>query len=226
MRLNRSRLVLAAWMMAVCGLCGMRSAFAGVYEIAPQGEYAQIDTRISRDAVRMLEKGSSSEREAAIAAVKAHPENYAPPVFYALSGALFSAGEKDDAAFWFYAGQLRARIDATICADSSAGEAVWTLNNRYGPQINVYAFQDMNKLKQLVPKVVEWERGLAYRYDRRWINLYGMNGVASGLLAQSGADSARPLSYPEEQWAVLAEKTRVFYLDSFWKMVKQRGAAE
>ena len=209
MRLNRGMLVWA-WMMAVCGLCGMRAAFAGVYEIAPQGEYAQIDTRISRDVIRMLGKGSSSEREAAIAAVKAHPENYAPPVFYALSGVLFSAGEKDDAAFWFYAGQLRARIDATICADSSAGEAVWALNNRYGPQINVYAFQDMDKLKQLVPKVVAWERGLAYRYDRRWINLYGMNGVASGLLPGAGRISRSRSAIPRISGVPVLKKRGCF----------------
>jgi len=40
------------------------------------------------------------------------PENYAPPVFYALSEALLVRGEKDDAAFWFYAGQIRTRFDA------------------------------------------------------------------------------------------------------------------
>ncbi|OHX20144.1 hypothetical protein [Chromobacterium sphagni] len=82
----------------------------------------------------------------------------------------------------------------------------------------------MAKLKKLIPKVVEWERGLPYRYDRRWINLYGMDGVMSGLQARDGADSARGFSHPEDQWDAIAEKTRTFYLDSFWKMVKRRGA--
>ncbi|WP_206600351.1 hypothetical protein [Chromobacterium sphagni] len=45
MPVNRSMLVSGVLMMGVCGLFGMHPASAGVYEVAPQGEYARIDTR-------------------------------------------------------------------------------------------------------------------------------------------------------------------------------------
>jgi len=37
-------------------------------------------------------------------------ENQHPSGFYILAAKLFAAGKKDEAVFWFYAGQLRYRI--------------------------------------------------------------------------------------------------------------------
>ena len=39
-------------------------------------------------------------------------ENQHPSYFYILAGKLFAAGKKDEAVFWFYAGQLRYRADS------------------------------------------------------------------------------------------------------------------
>lgn len=91
--------------------------------------------------------------KATIDAVRANPQKYAPPAFYVLSHALFAQNQCDDAAFWFYAGQLRARYDATRCADATAGSAVDVLNDNYGTPINQYMFQRPTELKALIPKV-------------------------------------------------------------------------
>src|SRR5262245_60113864 len=183
-------------------------ALADTKPVTPQGEFAQIDTRLVNETMQILAKGTAAEKQKAIVKIRAHPENYAPPVFYLLSNVLFANGEKDEGAFWFYAGQLRARVDANICADSSAGQAVDVLNQNYGTPINQYTFQDIPKLQALIAKVVEWERKTACNYDRRWINLHGMGAMMSGLGAESKNATQHTLSYPKDQWKDIGEKTR------------------
>ena len=41
--------------------------------------------------------------------------------------------------------------------DNSAKQAVAVLNNDYGPDINKYAFQDIDKLEKTVIKVVDFQ---------------------------------------------------------------------
>ncbi len=187
--------------------------FADTIVVAPAGEYAPIDTRLARATIEILQKGTAKEKQKAIEEVQAHPENYAPPVFYLLSAVLLDSGKKDEAAFWFYAGQLRARFDANRCADESAAGAVGILNDEFGPAINSYTFRDIPKLEALIPKVVEWDRKTPHNYDRRWINLHGMGATISGL--SGGQKGEQPLSLPEEKWDEIAENTRTNYLEDF-----------
>lgn len=205
----------AASLLGLLGMLMMSPVSANTTAVKPAGEFAKIDTRLANETIQVLNSGTAEEKRKTIAQIKARPENYAPPVFYALSSALFSNGEKDDAAFWFYAGQVRARVDANICADASARQAVSVLNRQYGAPINQHAFQDIPKLEALVSRVVDWERKTPYNYDRRWINLHGMKAVMSGMGTQSPEASAAPLSLPREQWSDIAEKTRVDYLSNF-----------
>ena len=186
--------------------------------VTPQDTYAEIDTQLATETMRALQKGSRKEKAQTIDAIKASPDKYAPPVFYLLSNVLFERGEKDEGAFWFYAGQLRARFDANRCADSSARQAVSALNQEYGPPINQYAFKDIPKLEALIQRVVEWDRQTPHNYDHRWINLHGMGAMLSGLGASS---SDAKLSLPADQWELIAEKTRVDYLDGFQQAMAQ-----
>lgn len=128
---------------------------ADEHVVAPRGEYARIDVQLANETIAALTSGTESERSRAIQAVEAAPQKYAPPVFYVLSNALFAQGRKDDAAFWFYAGQLRGRYDANRCADVSARQAIAVLNDQFGPDINQYTFKDTARLEALIPKVVD-----------------------------------------------------------------------
>ena len=143
-------------------------------------------------------------------------------MFYAVSRALFEQDKKDEAAFWYYAGQLRARFDANRCADVSARQAVSLLNREYGGPVNKHAMQDLAKLEQLVERVVAWDRRTPHDYDHRWINLHGMGAILS---AKEGAKPA-PLSLPKSDWPAIAEKTRQDYLSGLRKAMermKQKG---
>ena len=70
-----------------------------------------VNVRPTKDAMVAMTGNDTAKKQAAIDAVKAHPQCYAPPAFFALSAVLFQDGKKDEAAFWFYAGQLR--LDST-----------------------------------------------------------------------------------------------------------------
>jgi hypothetical protein len=173
---------------------------------------AQIDTRLANETIEALISGDAEVKQRTIAQIKDHSENFAPPVFYVLSAVLFELGDKDEAAFWFYAGQLRARFDANRCADLSARQAITILNERFRPAINRHAFQDIPKLKALIPRVVEWDRRTPHLYDHRWINLHGMNAI---VRTQGKKSAATVFSAPREEWQRIAEKTREDYLSGF-----------
>lgn len=183
--------------------------------VQPRGQFAQIDTRLANETIEVLETGNAEEQQRTIEKIKDRPQDFAPPVFYALSNVLFKRGEKDDATFWFYAGQLRARFDANRCADATARQAVRELNGRFGSAINQYALQDVSRLEALIPRVVEWDRRTPHRYDHRWINLHGMGAMRSALADSS--DASIVLSAPKEEWEKIAEKTREDYLNGFRK---------
>jgi hypothetical protein len=197
----------------VLGLAFPKGAVGETITVDPTGEYAQIDTRIQSETGEILSKGTPEEKDRAIERVLAKPENYAPPIFYVLSHALFAKDRKDEAAFWFYAGQLRARFDVNRCADASASGAVSALNAMYGPLINRYSFGDLDKLEKLVPRVVEWDRKTPHNYDHRWINLHGMGAMNEAL--GNFKTKRDPLSRPIEEWEKIAENTRTEYYRDF-----------
>lgn len=205
---NRAAVIGASLCLAAAAVCAQES-------VQPQGQFAQIDTRLANETIEVLENGNAGQQQRTIERIKERPQNFAPPVFYVLSSVLFQRGEKDEATFWYYAGQLRARFDANRCADATARQAVRELNQRFGSAINQYAFQDVPGLEALIPRVVEWDRRTPHRYDHRWINLHGMDAVKSGLGGRFTPVTV--LSAPGEEWEQIAEKTRQDYLTGFEK---------
>lgn len=191
------------------------SVKAETIDLAPVGEYAKIDVKLAEQSMHDLQKGTSEEKEKRIQAVINSPSKYIPVIFYVLSNQLFAQGKKDEAAFWFYAGQLRARYDANRCADVSAREAVAVLNQQYGRPINQYTFQHVDMLEILIPKVVEWDRLTPHDYDQRWINLHGMGAVQASLGDSDKKGAAPTMSLPKAEWETIAEKTRKEYLQGF-----------
>ncbi|MEZ2738545.1 hypothetical protein [Comamonas jiangduensis] len=118
-----------------------------------QGEYAQIETSNTRAMVGLLHGGTAADKAMVVDTLVQRPGKFQPPVLFAVSQTLFQAGKKDDAAFLFYAAQLRARMDANLSTDPSVGQAVGILSQRYGPQINQYMLQDLDKAQQLMAQV-------------------------------------------------------------------------
>ena len=71
-----------------------------------------------------------------------------------------------------------------VCCKIQADQDDWILwreFGRIGNEINKYAFQNLDTLKQIVTKVVMFEQTNDEHYDQRWINLSGMDAMISGL---------------------------------------------
>lgn len=177
-----------------------------------QGEYAQIETRNTQAMVGLLSGGTAEDQLMVVDTLVQRPGNFQPPVLFAVSQYLFQAGKKDDGAFLFYAAQLRARMDANLSTDQSAGQAVGILSQRYGAPINQYMLQDLDKAQQVMAQVQAWDLKTPYDYDRRWISLHGMGA----FLASSNPDrAAKPLMVAEDQRQAVIAKTRKDYFDGF-----------
>lgn len=73
---------------------------------------------------------------------------------------LWAAGEKDDAVFWFYAGQLRFRtyLAANPGLDPSGAPALFSaMMETLGAPINGYAFGDIPALVATMDRVLAWD---------------------------------------------------------------------
>lgn len=206
------RIILVLLLVSFCLLnFGMIVYAQNINIVEPKGVFAEIDVQKSNEAVMILQGRNKKSKEKIIKEILASPNDYNPTVLYVLSNELFKKGQKDEGAFWFYVGQLRARIDANICADITARGAVSILNNEYGMMINKYTIPRIELLEEIVMKVIEFVRNNNENYDRRWINLHGM-----WVFRYSSDDNKDlQLSLPDEQWEDIKEKTINDYYKGF-----------
>jgi hypothetical protein len=184
-------------------------------EVAPMGIYKEIAVGEQN---KMIEKLTDSLlwKDAALA-VSQNPNKYAPPVLYVLAAMLFEDAKHDEAMYWFYLAQLRARYDANRCADVTARQAVTILNNDFGPPINEYAFKHTDELKVTIAKVVKFVQDNEELYDNRWINLHGMGAMSASLNSNT---KKVDLSLPEKDWPKIKKETVDRYYSDFKKYVK------
>ena len=87
-------------------------------------------------------------------------ENAHPATCYLLAQKLFAAGDKEEATFWFYAGQLRFRfhLAANPGLDASGDPALFaSLNEVVGRPINEYAFGGQRALVATLDRVLAWD---------------------------------------------------------------------
>lgn len=193
-------------------ICGITQVHSQTTDTTTKNVYQEIEVARHNAAILLLHGTDTIRKQLMIDSILLNPNYYNPPVIYALSYELFSQGKKDDATFWFYVAQLRARYDANLCLDNTAKQAVTILNSRYGPPINSYAFQNVDTLAKVVSRVVDFVRSNEENYDHRWINLHGMAAV----LATTDPNSPQPeLSYPRDKWADIKAKTIDDYYAGF-----------
>lgn len=178
----------------------------------------EVDLSKQNEAIKILLGSDEALKKEQIAAIINLPNEYNPAVLYTLSHALFQQNEKDEACYWFYIGQLRARIDANLTTDETAKQAVQVLNNQYGNEINQYAFRDKLKLEQTVNKVVAFVKENKENYDRRWIYLHGMEAVQAGL---SKTSLTAEMTKPSNEWEAIKTKTIDDYYQGFITYVKE-----
>ena len=87
-------------------------------------------------------------------------ENQHPATYYILAQKLFESGKKDEAVFWFYAGQLRYRFHllANPNLEPSGDPALFaSFSEVIGRPNNEYAFGDLKALDATLEKVLTWD---------------------------------------------------------------------
>jgi hypothetical protein len=87
-------------------------------------------------------------------------ENEHPAAYYRHAAQLFTQGNKDEAVFWFYLGQLRYRFHLNAAKNlNPAGDPALfaALSNDVGQPLNEYAFGDIPKLAATIDKVLAWD---------------------------------------------------------------------
>lgn len=172
-----------------------------------------IDTALSEDMKERLSVAEGDARAAAAAEVEASPARFNPEVFYLVALVHIADDRPQDAMFWFYAGQLRARFDANRCADELAGTYVNRLNEHIGPPINQYAFQHLDQLEATVTRVLEFDRTTPHSYDPRWINAHTPAAMTAAMTGETLDPTT--MSKPEAEWPAIAERTRTEYEKGF-----------
>lgn len=111
-----------------------------------------------------------------------------PVAYYVLAGKLFEEGRKDEAVYWYYAGQLRFRVLLTCHPERPAdadGAVFSALTESIGRPINEYAFGDTDTLVTTFNKVlaapVKVEAGCEAALEQ---NLAGLTSLRDQVIAQ------------------------------------------
>jgi hypothetical protein len=94
------------------------------------------------------------------AQLKSNIESSHPAAYYILASKLFAAGERDEAVFWFYAGQLRYRFHLTAHPDLPAdGDPALfaSLSEVAGRPINEYAAGNVDGWADAMQRALDWD---------------------------------------------------------------------
>jgi hypothetical protein len=123
--------------------------------------------------------------------IQAGIENKHPAAYYALAKRLFESGARDEAVFWFYAGQIRWRAylmgnpqlprDGDPALFASLSEVV-------GRPLNQYAFGDIAGLAKTIDRALEWDASHPDRYvkvSEREKSRSGLMGMKTDMLARA-----------------------------------------
>jgi hypothetical protein len=181
------------------------------HEVESKGVYKEINLSNDIRVIKLLlDTNFNTPRENLIDSVELRANYYTPPVLYALSNILFFLKRSNEATYWFYVAQLRARYDVNRCADKTANAEEY--NQNFGPVINNYALTHLDTLEKIIPRVVEFVRSNEERYDQRWINLTGMDAMSAGL---DDKPIYKKLSLDKSKWPAIKTKTIDDYYSGF-----------
>jgi hypothetical protein len=131
--------------------------------------------------------------------IRAGIEKRHPAAYYVLAGKLFATGARDEAVFWFYAGQLRYRfhLAANPTLPPSGDPALFaSLSEGLGRPVNEYAFGDLAQLTATIDKVLAWDERTDNAFTSKTKNAESWKEIRGGLVkmreyVETNADQIR-----------------------------------
>jgi len=199
--MNKKNIALVA--LAVLVITNIQAQQVTNIVVQPQGVYAEI--RIDDQNRTMKQLYDVKTRNATVDTIFNNIGHYNPPVMYLFSQALFLNGEKESAIEWYLYAQLQAMYDANLCADNTAKQAVLILEENSRPVLGEFLKMNKKMVKDAVVKIVALFSELPTDYDRRWINLHGMDSFA-GAFGDTITTTPK-LSAEAEMWPKIKERT-------------------
>ncbi len=156
--------LLLPFCVVLLGSCGRSTGKDACMPIHVSPFYNSEGTRVAVGKYSdQLARADASSIGKTIAAMKSDWNELRPEAMYVAAIRLFDLGLQDEAVYWFYSAQYRARLFQTLSdpdqVDPTAGE-VFELGHAYsaffqlvGPHINPYAFRNPKKLAETIAQV-------------------------------------------------------------------------
>lgn len=144
-----------------------------------RGEFLALGIGQSESLINSI-KDANNET---INSVLSHPNDFIPPVLFALADQLFEMSEPRAAMFWYYTAQLRARSDANKSLDPTVSEGLLNLNRYYGHKIGHYAKAHLEELNEIMARVIEYDRISKRLYEPKWVAVLGADAYTKEKIA-------------------------------------------
>ncbi|HEY0184363.1 MAG TPA: hypothetical protein VGC09_16250 [Rhodopila sp.] len=109
-----------------------------------------------------------------------------PDALFVLAARLFAAGRRDEAVGWFYIAQIRMRFRLAVALDLPPdGEPALygALFETIGPQINLWAFGDIDRVATHMQEALDWDNSHANAFTPKSGHAAELEQVRSGLAA-------------------------------------------
>jgi hypothetical protein len=117
--------------------------------------------------------------------IKKGIENQHPAAYYILAQKLLASGQKDEAVFWLYAGQLRFRFHVAANPNlSPSGDPALlaSFNEVIGRPINEYAYGNLKALHATIDRVLAWDKDTPNGFTSKEKNAQAWNTIREGLV--------------------------------------------
>lgn len=145
------------------------------YKAKPKKQKKEYDPA---DIKSVFYHGSMQEKEDAFKKVMSDPGNYAPPVLYAMSEALFRQFRDDEGLFWQHAALLREHVDLVNCAPKGK---IKVFNKQRGERSvnHYYMLMYPEKIKGVIQRAVKWDMTVPRDYYKEYESkgIYCFEGV-------------------------------------------------
>ena len=109
-----------------------------------------------------------------------------PDALFVLAARLFAAGRRDEAVVWFYVAQIRMRFRLAVAPDLPPdGEPALygALFETIGPQINGWAFGDIDRLAAHMQEALDWDGSHANAFTPKSGHAAELDQIRTGLAA-------------------------------------------
>lgn len=158
-----------------------------------------------------LESGEAERVALARTAIEEAPEAYPPYLYASLSEALLAGGERQEAAFWYYASQLRAKYDANRCNLSPVAERhTRVLSEVYGKDIARDALERPSRTAETIADVIRFDEDTPNTYDPRWVYYLPIEAQEGSALPKQEL-VGEAICQPEDRWPLIKDTTRMAF---------------